>query len=127
QDLGAGCGDRDDKCIFLEHWDAQIRANATLLDSGNAQRITFGVGSISRNISNMHDLLRLGGATEAGSRARVEYRFTHPSLYIGWWRAIHGDSAESISFTQIHGAELGCADTRRILQHGLEHRLKLAG
>src|SRR5262249_6688516 len=127
QHLLAVYGDHADQFIFLEHWHAQIRANAALLDSGNAQRITFGVGSISRNISNMHDLLRLGGAAEAGSSARVEYRFTHPSLYIGWWRAIHGDSAESISFTQIHGAELGCADTRRILQHGLEHRLQLAG
>src|SRR5262249_62184074 len=71
-------GDHPDQFIFLEHWDGQIRPNAALLDSGNAQRITFGVGSISRNISNMHDLLRLGDAAAAGSSASVECRLTHP-------------------------------------------------
>src|SRR5262249_45664009 len=112
--------------LSIDNWQERIAPIAAVRDSATAQGITCGVGSISRNISNMHDLLRLGGAAKAGSSARVEYRFTHPSLYVGWWRAIHGDRAERICFTQIHGAKLGCADTRRVLQHGFEHGFEFA-
>ena len=37
------------------------------------------------------------------------------------------DRAEAIALGQVHDAELGPADAHRVLQHGLEHRLQLAG
>ena len=37
------------------------------------------------------------------------------------------DDAEAFSIVQIERAELGVADAHRIRQHGVEHRLKLAG
>ena len=37
------------------------------------------------------------------------------------------NDAKCISLAEIQIAELGLADARRVLQHGLEHRLQLAG
>ena len=39
---------------------------------------------------------------------------------------MHRHEAEGIAFTQIHGAEFGLADARRVLQHGVENRLEFA-
>ena len=41
--------------------------------------------------------------------------------------AVHRDCAEGIALAKKQGAELGLADARRVLQHGLEHGLQLAG
>ena len=36
------------------------------------------------------------------------------------------DRSEAITLAELQNAELGLADARRVLQHGLEHRLQLA-
>ena len=38
-----------------------------------------------------------------------------------------GDASKRVALEQVQIAELGLADARRVLQHGLEHRLQLAG
>src|SRR5215470_15269332 len=40
---------------------------------------------------------------------------------------VKGDSAESIPLPEVQHAELGRADANRVREHGLEHRLQLAG
>src|ERR1700731_1557236 len=42
-------------------------------------------------------------------------------------RAMHGNGTEAIAFAEVHRAEFGLADASRVLEHGLEHRLQLAG
>src|SRR5262249_2275115 len=42
------------------------------------------------------------------------------------WCIVHRDDAEkAFPFTEVHGAELGFADTNRVRQHGLKNRLEL--
>ena len=39
------------------------------------------------------------------------------------WRIMHCNRLEGISFPSIKSAKLGLANSRGILQHGIEHRL----
>ena len=44
-----------------------------------------------------------------------------------WWHVVRRDGAKAVAFIEIKDAKLGLTKPRRIRQHGLEHRLKLAG
>ena len=48
-------------------------------------------------------------------------------LDIGTWGIVSRNGAEGIRFAEKQRAELGLANPRRILEYGLEYRLKLTG
>src|SRR5262245_58492169 len=75
----------------------------------------------------MHDFFRLFHTTKTGTRAGLEQRLTHTRLYMRARCAVHRNSSECIPFPQIHGAEIGAADTCRFFEHDLKDGLKIAG
>ena len=52
----------------------------------------------------------------------------HPGarLLIGGWRVVHCRGAKAIALAEVKRTELGLADAGGVLQHCLEHPLKLA-
>src|SRR5215471_15007002 len=66
-------------------------------------------------------------ACERDARTGAEHRVAAPQLGKRRRHIMHCDDPEGVSLTQIHRAGLGRADAGRVLQHGLEHGLQLAG
>src|SRR5262249_34502439 len=56
----------------------------------------------------------------------VNDRLAPPAIHVGLL-AMQGDRAEDVSLAQEQVTEFGLADAGRVLQHGVEHSLKLAG
>ena len=77
------------------------------------------------NVDHLLCLRRRGRAACPASR-RPDHRLA--VAYFGKCRrrAVQRHRAERVAFEQEQVAELGLADARRVLQHGIEHRLKLA-
>ena len=121
--------DRADQLVLLEHRHGSNGASAGELDDGDAARVALAIGVVGREVGDVnrpascrqHAAERVhsgrGNASAraaaarrrpAGRRATRRMRKTSPSR-------------------QQQVAELGLADAHRVRQHGLEHRLQLAG
>ena len=119
--------DRADQLAFLEHRHDQEGPATGELDLGDEQGIAFDVCLLLCDVGNVDQLLGRGDTAEAGSWAGADDRFALPPLGPCGRRAGRRDETESVAFAQPQVAEPGTADAHRILQHGLEHGLKLAG
>ena len=118
-------GDGANQLIVLEHRNAQQGAGATGIDKPNEGRRTFGIGRLRPKVGDMDKLPGAGDTPEGRLRLRVNEGFTAPLFDMRCWSMrCHGP--ESSVFAKPHDAELRLADTRGVLQHGLEHRVQLA-
>ena len=75
----------------------------------------------------MDDPLRGDKATMTACSAGAYQRGATVLLDIGGRQVVHRHSAKCVPLTQEGHTKICSADTNRILQHGLEDRLKLAG
>ena len=67
----------------------------------------------------MHDLFRARETAQRVFGARTDDRLALPLLDIGRRQAVHRDRAETVALGKPQNAELGAADARGIVQHGL--------
>src|SRR5262249_6647189 len=78
--------------------------------------------------SQVSDLKRLSGLSNATHRGCAAHRGAPPQLDICRRQcSVECSVAAAISFFEPHSAVAGLAEPRRVCQHGLEHRLELAG
>ena len=99
------------------------------LDDRDDDRIAFDVGLLRRDVGDMNHLL---GRDRRGrgprSARRTDHRFTLPLLGKGGRRVMQrARRGTHRRRSRYKCAELGLADAHRVRQHGLEHRLQLAG
>ena len=120
-------GDCADQIIVLEHRHDEQRPIACKLGTGDRHRIALDVASLCPDIGYVDDVLRHGGVPKAGARTGTDYWIAPPHIQPCLRRVVLGDETERVAFAQEEVAELGFANARRVRQHGLEHRLQLAG
>src|SRR5262249_28746356 len=92
------------------------------------QRIAVEVAPSFTQVGYLNRFLGLGDAAQRGVRPRTE-QSSAPQLpqVSRRQRTVECSEAESISFAKPHCPVTGSAKLCCIRQHGLEHRLKLAG
>src|SRR5215813_5746251 len=78
------------------------------------------------HVRDLNRPFRRGCACERDARTGAEHRIAAAHFSKRRWCIVHRDDAEkAFPFTEVHGAELGFADTHRVRQHGLKNRLEL--
>src|SRR6266403_5448814 len=118
--------DHADEFSVLKHGDDGDRANSSYLDKRNDCGVTL---QVSRAGTEIRDVDRLPGADHL---TKVAFWMWSVRLRLGRigvrkWHVVGGDSPNDIHINKIHGAELGPANSRRVLQQLLENRLQFAG
>src|SRR5262249_15437205 len=121
--------DRADQRVLLEHWYVDHRSRAGEVNEPNEGRIALDIGLLE---SNILDVLGFPGSCEAGKGnggmvGNHKHWFARPSLDISARRIFQSYNPKSACLIEKHGAELGLADARRVVQHRLEYRLQLSG
>src|SRR5262249_30739344 len=112
---------------LLEHWHNEKRTSARKLYYGDGNRFTFPIRLFLCEIRDLHCLLCACHAAKTGPWPRTNYWVVSPHLSKRRRHIMHRDVAETTFVIQMHEAKLCSADTHRIRQHGLKHRLQLAG
>src|SRR5262249_11747550 len=120
--------DRADELVRLKHWHAEHCPRVSRLDDGDETRITFKIGLVLSDVEDMEGLFGTGNTRERRVRNIAEFNQRLPPIPLDKCsrRTVHRDRAKGISLAQEQVAKLGIAQSRRILQHGLEHGLELA-
>ena len=119
--------DGTDQLVVLEHRNGEHGRAPPSSTRADAHRVAFEVGLVRLRSAMWTDRLVL--ATRRGARSGVgtKHRLAPPLRRKGRGQRVQRDGAERISLAQPQHAELGLAHARGIRQHGLEHRLQLAG
>src|ERR1700736_5162689 len=115
-------GEDANQLIVLEHRDIEKSAEAPEIGGGHVDGFTLDIGWLSGDIDDMNGLPRLNDPAEGSSRARSSWLALpefgkcrrHPEHYSRMRRTVLKAKENSIA---------GLADTHRVRQHGLEHRL----
>jgi hypothetical protein len=118
--------DRADQVIVLQHRHDDDRTRTTEISEGGSCRITLEVRRLCLKVFDVHHLFRPDDLGMAASRMGT-HRFAPSSLGKCRRYIVESDLAEYVSFVEIQRAEFGLAEPRRVLQHGLEHGLQVAG
>ena len=79
------------------------------------------------DVGDLSDLFRQGDTPEGHVGRWSDQWLSCKRLDIGTWGIVSRNGAEGIRFAKKQRAELGLANPRRILEYGLEYRLKLTG
>ena len=111
--------DHTDHSIILEQRDTQDSPSASELGD-RFLRV------LRENVDHVGDLLGPRHATKGGRYRQWKDRILRSGLDKSRRRVVQGNSSIRIAFEQYHAAELGLANARCILQHGLENRLQLS-
>ena len=77
-------------------------------------------------VRNVHHLLGSNGASKRMFWSEMDRRVAPSQLGECLRHIVHCDATDTARFREIHNAELGPANPGRILQHGIEHRSKIA-
>src|SRR5262249_30887749 len=94
-------------------------------EQDSAPRIAV-VGRLGLGIGDLNRLLRRRHPSERGPRIGVKHWIAPPLLGEGSWGIMQRDVSKRAILEEKHAAELGVANSCRVLQHGPEHGLKLA-
>jgi hypothetical protein len=78
-----------------------------------------------RYVRNLNDLLALGNLPHCQLRVDADHGFAAQEIAVCGRRAVRRSNTEIVAIAQPKVAKLGPADPHRILQYGLEDRLKL--
>src|SRR5262249_21976754 len=118
--------DDSDQLVVLEHRHADYRMNATEFDPGDGPRIAVGIGLGLCKVGKVGRLLRSHYLAKRATWGRTERAAT---ARLGECRGhvVRSDNPQSVPLAEVKRAEFGLAKPGRVLQHGLEHRLQLAG
>ena len=116
--------DRADQFIILEHRDAHDRPIIAQFNRSEPVRI---VRSMCRNVVDLDHLFRGGSTPEGGVRRRPEAELASACFGICGRRVVQCNGPKRISFAEPKRAEFGLTNASCVLQHGIEHRLQLAG
>ena len=113
--------------IVLQHRDREYCPIAAQIDAGYHKRMTLNVGLYSLDVGDMDYLLRDDDTPKGRVRRRLEQLVACARLDIGGRRVVRSSHTEGVSVAEVQIAKLGLADAHGVCQHGLEHRLQLAG
>ena len=113
--------------ILLEHWHDEKAARASDIDKRHNRRIAGGVTRFARDVGDVDHLFCRGDTAKGDVRAWAKYRVAAILLGPCGRRSVNRRQSKCIRFIKEQIAELGLADARGILKHGLEHRLQFAG
>ena len=116
--------ERPDQHFFLEHRHDKKGPCARDIGNGNGRRIALEVSLVRREVGNVLHLFCFRGESKAVIRAWAKRRFEATLLGPCRRGTVHRYHPEVISFVKEQRTELRLADTRRILQHGPEHRFQ---
>src|SRR5262249_16297059 len=119
-------GDRPDEPVLLEHRYANQRSSAGQFGEPYQRRLALDIGLLRPDVGDVLQLLRRDQPAEGGLRSGMDRRVALRQLVPFPRRVVQRNAPERIAFVQEQIAELGLADARRVRQHRLEHRLKLA-
>src|SRR5262249_5669029 len=115
-----------DQLIVLKHWHGDYRPIASEVDGDDYIWITLDVGLRCLDVGDVGHLLCDGETTQSTVRRGPNW-LALSCLDKRGRGVVERLGAEGVSVVQVERAELGLADARGVLQHGLEHRLQLAG
>src|SRR5262249_36841819 len=115
-----------DYVAFLEHWHRQDSAIAAKLDGPHHQRIALKVRLLDCDVGGFRHLLCWYRAAKCDIRTGPQWLALHEFRKRSR-RVMYRDDAVSITLPQAKRAKLGLAKPSRICQHGIEHRLQIAG
>src|SRR5262249_10945280 len=118
--------DRADKLTLPHDWYAEQSAIAAKLGAGDHMRSALGICPDHLDVRDMRHLFREGDLAKRAVWMGTKHRLAPPILSIRGWSVVHRGNSEGTPFVKEQRAELGLANSRRVLQHGLEHRLQLA-
>src|SRR5215467_6494771 len=118
--------DCTDQLIVLKHWHGDYRPIASEVDGGDYIWITLDVGLRCLDVGDVGHLL-CDGETTQGTVWRGPNWLALSCLDKRGRGVVERLGAEGVSVVQIERAKLGLAEPRRVRQHGLEHRLQVAG
>src|ERR1700722_4059560 len=115
-----------DELILLEHWHDDKAARARNIDKPHNRRIAGCVTRLARNIGDVDNLFYRGDPPKGDIPAWTKYRVA--TIFFGPCRRRPVDRRQSkcIRIIKEQISELGPADARGILKHGLEYRLQFA-
>ena len=116
--------DGADQPFLFEHGYNENCARAAKIGDGNDRRISFEIWRLRSQVLDMRDRLRIGDVGHAGLGMGAEL-LAKPGLGDPLWQVVKRDIPEFLTVVQAERPELGAADARRILQHGVEHRLQV--
>ena len=111
----------------FEQWDGQQRTGTSEIDESNHRRIAPDVTWLSLEVSDVDGLPGRDQAAKGLLRTRADQRV--PAAIVGKCRRriVKGNHLKCVTDISQQVTELRLADTRRILQHGVEYRLQFAG
>ena len=113
--------------VVLEHWHDEKRPDAGQLRRGDDHRIALDVRLIRQKSATWTTCFVCDDAAERASGLKwITALRCRNSTYAGG-APMHRDGTNASSFDAETDSEFGLADAHRVLQHGLEHRLQLAG
>src|SRR5262249_52588831 len=114
--------DYANRLVLLEHRRGQVAARRAEPDRGTRQKLPFRCP-----IGNVNGLLSEDEMLEYTSSGRLKWSSLSDKFRESPWYVEFGGRAKRAVLIVEHDTELGPADPRRILQHGLKYRLQLAG
>jgi hypothetical protein len=118
--------DRTDQDVVLEHRDNKKRSHAAQFHSSHGKRIAFRIVAELCAIQNMDGAWSAKNLRKSGAWGRSN-RSAPEEFFKTCWRIMRRDGAKRTVLIPEHMTKAGAADARSVLQHGLEHRLKIAG
>ena len=122
---------KDGNCAYeffiLQHRYDNESARTGKLDQHDRRRVALLVGRVLGVVGNVDQLLCCSRPSRPCQWTELNERSAVPDgLGEGRRRIVHRADAEQAVLIKLQKAELGFANARRIRQHGIEHRLKLA-
>ena len=118
--------DGTDQLVLLEHRDSGERASTSDVNEVDDRRIAFEVGPLGLKIGDVHGLFGTHRPSERTVRVDMTKYLAPYLVGEGGPGGVYGNVTEGVSLPQHEIAKLGVADSRGLLQHGLEHRRELA-
>ncbi len=121
-------GDGADQFTLIEHRNQEVCSSTGAFHEGNEARIALQVGGLRREVDNVDDVSSLDETGEWIVRIVIDYkhRILAPSLGVGGRCVALDSDTERSLLIEKQVAELRVANAHGVLQHGLEHWLKLA-
>ena len=111
---------------FLEQWHDDMSPRACGIDKRHDAGVSVEITLVLPKVVDVKDFFGLGDAVKRGTRQTASHRFApEPFGIVG--HAVHRHRSKVVSLSQEQIADLGFANARRVFQHRLEYRLKIAG
>src|SRR5262249_24110022 len=115
-----------DQFVVLKHRHGDEGAGTPDVNDRSDRWITIEVGLGRSQIVGMHYLRRSRDTAKTAAGIGTDYHAS-ANVCVGGWDVMQRASAERLAVIEIERPEFCITQPHRIRQHGLEHRLQLAG